>query len=323
MVRAAFAVMQRHPNLFVYLVGDENQIRPLKPTLPNITPNRYRILHAPQVVTMDDRPSQALRSKPDSSMSRALTMLAAGEADGMVSAGHTGALMAFARRSLNMCPTIAKPAISTVLPSAHGFTRMLDLGANVDCDSETLYQFGIMGAVLAKEVDGHDRPTIGLLNVGKENNKGSDRVRQAANLLAGCPYGQFVGFVEGQDIFCSPIDVVVCDGFVGNSVLKAAEGLSFYFAELVQKRLLKGVKGKILKYLLAPRLRKLRNEINPDRYNGASFVGFDKVVVKSHGHADEAAAAQAMEEALKQIHGDVPKRIWRHLEKIDGNEEDL
>jgi glycerol-3-phosphate acyltransferase PlsX len=320
LVRAACAVLQDRPDVYVYLVGNERHIRPVLQAIPNLPPSRYCIVHADDVVDMNDRPSVVLRQKRNSSLARAVDLLAQDRADGLVSGGHTGALMACAKVNLSLCPHIERPAITTVLPSSGGFTRVIDLGANIECHSEMLFQFGLMGGAIANAIDGHEMPRIGLLNVGAESGKGSDNVKRAAELLQSCPQLNYVGFVEGHDIFQGQVDVVVCDGFTGNAVLKAAEGLSMFFAELVQTRLLKGMKGSVLKWLLAPRLRKLRNEINPDRYNGASLAGLGKVVIKSHGHANLAASRQAIEEAVRQIENEVPQKVWQALETFSTGE---
>ncbi len=317
LIHAACDVLHRDPDLYLLLVGQQDRIEEVVLRFPELPQNRYHIVHADSIVEMDERPSSALRRKLDSSMSLALSMVAKGEADGCVSAGNTGALMALSKYWLKMYPGIDRPAISTVLPNEYGFTRVLDLGANMDCDSETLFHFGVMGSVMASAIDGINNPKVGLLNVGVEETKGNDQVKQAARLLQSASAINYCGFVEGDEIYTGDVDVVVCDGFVGNAVLKASEGLTHFFAQLIKEKLLAGTRGRILQWLIQPALKRIKDEINPERYNGACFSGLNKVVVKSHGSANITAMHFAIKEAIEQIRLDVPSKIWSALDNLE------
>ena len=270
------------------------------------------IHHAAQTVAMNDPPAQALRLKKDSSMRVAINLVKQGQADACVSAGNTGALMATARFVLKTLPGIERPAICTTIPSVHGHTHVLDLGANVDSKAEHLLQFAIMGSVLATAVDNIDAPRVGLLNIGEEDNKGNEQVRQAAVLLAGSDLN-YIGFVEGDSIFLADVDVVVCDGFVGNIALKTGEGVAklvhhFMLLEF-QRNLLTRLTGLIAR----PVLRACWRKIDPRRYNGASLLGLQGIVIKSHGGADVLAFANAIKIAMLEVEKAVPQRINRHL----------
>lgn len=229
MIHAACAVLQEDAHLYLLLVGQQNIIEEVLGLYPSLPSSRYKIVHTDEVVYMDDSPSSTLRRKLKSSMGLSLSLVASGDADGCVSAGNTGALMAMSKYWLKMYPGIDRPAISTVLPSEKGFTRMLDLGANMDCDSETLFHFGVMGSVMASAIGEIENPKVGLLNVGVEETKGNDQVKQAARLLQASAAINYCGFVEGDEIYTGDVDVVVCDGFVGNAVLKASEGITHFF----------------------------------------------------------------------------------------------
>jgi glycerol-3-phosphate acyltransferase PlsX len=270
------------------------------------------IRHASQTVAMNEPPAQALRLKKDSSMRVAIDLVKQGQADACVSAGNTGALMATARFVLKTLPGIDRPAICTTIPSVHGHTHVLDLGANVDSKAEHLLQFAVMGSVLATAVDNIDAPRVGLLNIGEEDIKGNEQVRQAAVLLAESDLN-YIGFVEGDGIFLADVDVVVCDGFVGNITLKTSEGvakLAHHFMLLeFQRNLLTRLAG----LLARPVLRAFWRKIDPRRYNGASLLGLQGIVIKSHGGADVLAFANAIKIAMLEVEKAVPQRINRHL----------
>ncbi len=326
-LEAALGVLKENPSAFFFFVGDETIITNVLARLPLPSPGseasvsaQYTIVHATDEISMQEKPSSAFRKKQTSSMGIALQLLANGKASGCVSSGNTAALVVLSRYYLTLFPDIERLAISTVLPSRQGFTRVLDLGASIDCDSQALYYFGIMGSVLAETVDKITAPTIGLLNIGTEEVKGNDQVKQASIMLQQLDELNYCGFVEGNDIYNGKIDVVVCDGFVGNAVLKASEGLTRYFAYLVNNRLLRGFRGKIMQWLLKPALKHLKDEINPDRYNGASFVGLEKVVVKSHGAANVKAVGFAIKEAMEQVRLDVPDKIKNALDRLFNKE---
>jgi len=268
-----------------------------------------RVQHATEVVAMDEAPAQAMRYKKDSSMRVAVNLVKAGEAHACVSAGNTGALMAISRFVLKTLPAIDRPAIATVLPNMRGgYTYVLDLGANVDCTPEQLMQFGVMGAMLVSAVEHNERPSVGLLNIGVEDIKGNDTVKQAAELLRASGLN-FHGNVEGDDIFKGTVDVVVCDGFVGNSVLKASEGVAKMIVAFLRQEFTRNPFRKLGALIVRPVLNALRARMDPGRYNGASLLGLRGVVIKSHGSADRYAFGQALRRAADEVRNDVVRRI--------------
>jgi glycerol-3-phosphate acyltransferase PlsX len=279
--------------------------------------DRLTVRHASQEVGMDEPPSKALRGKRDSSMRVALDLVKNGEADACVSAGNTGALMATARFVLKMLPLVDRPAIITAVPSIDGQTHMLDLGANVDCTAEHLFQFAVMGSELVTAVAGVESPRVGLLNIGEEEIKGNEQVKQAHELL-GASSLNYIGYVEGDDIYLGDVDLVVADGFVGNVALKASEGI----AKLVRHFLTLNFKRNLLTQLSGmaamPILKRFSQSIDPRRYNGASLLGLRGIVIKSHGGADLLAYENAIHIAEKEIHCNIPdriaKQVARHLE---------
>lgn len=277
---------------------------------------RLVIHHAPEVVLMSDRPSRALRKKQNSSMAVALQLVRDGVAGGCVSAGNTGALMLLGRSILGMCPGIDRPAITKRLPSPKGGCYVLDLGANVDSTAEHLYQFSLMGSILVEAMEGIDRPRVALINVGEEEIKGSEQVRLASRMLAECEGVNYVGYIEGGDLFNDVADVVVCDGFVGNVALKTGEGV----AKLLHQSLLKVFDGhwytRLLGKLMMPVFKRLLKSIDPSRYNGALFIGLQGVVVKSHGNADAKAFSCAIDQAVEEIDRKVPDMINNRLDEL-------
>jgi glycerol-3-phosphate acyltransferase PlsX len=262
---------------------------------------------------MDEPPVQALRFKKHSSMRIAVNLVKSGEAHACVSAGNTGALMAISRFVLKTLPGIDRPAIATVLPNVRGgYTTVLDLGANVDCTPEQLMQFGVMGAMLVAALEHNERPSVGLLNIGVEDIKGNDTVRQAGDLLRASGLN-FYGNVEGDDIFKGTTDVVVCDGFVGNSVLKASEGVAKMIVAFLRQEFSRNALRKLSALAAAPVLNALRERMDPGRYNGASLVGLRGIVVKSHGSADRYAFGQALKRAAEEVSNDVVARITHRM----------
>jgi glycerol-3-phosphate acyltransferase PlsX len=250
-----------------------------------------------------------MRFKKDSSMRVAVNLVKAGEANACVSAGNTGALMAISRFVLKTIPGIDRPAIATVLPNMKGgYTYVLDLGANVDCTAEQLMQFGIMGAMLVSAAEHKERPSVGLLNIGVEDIKGNETVKQAAELLKASGLN-FHGNVEGDDIYKGTTDVVVCDGFVGNSVLKASEGVAKMLLGFLKNEFTRNPWRKFVALLAMPVFNALRARMDPGRYNGASLLGLNGIVIKSHGGADVAAFRHALENALEEVQNNVPARI--------------
>jgi len=243
----------------------------------------------------------------------ALDLVKAGAADACVSAGNTGALMATSRFVLKMLPGIDRPAICTALPSASSHTWVLDLGANVDCEAKHLFQFALMGSVLASAVDGNDNPAVGLLNVGEEEIKGNDAVKRAAQLLAEGPMN-YAGFAEGDDIYMGNFDVIVCDGFVGNIALKTSEGVARMIATFIKQEFRRSLLTKLAAVIAMPVLKAFRSRIDPRLYNGASLLGLRGIVIKSHGGADALAFANAIKVAILEVRESVPERITARLQ---------
>lgn len=279
------------------------------------------IRHASQLVSMDESPGQALRVKKDSSMRVAINLVKQGEADACVSAGNTGALMATARFVLKTLPGIDRPAICTTLPTVRGQTRVLDLGANVDSKAEHLLQFAVMGSVLAM-VNGVERPRVGLLNIGEEDIKGNEQVKGAAHLLANSDLN-YVGFVEGDGIYLDDIDVVVCDGFVGNIALKSSEGVAKLVRHFMSQEFKRNPLTRLAGLIALPVLRAFSRRIDPRRYNGASLLGLQGTVVKSHGGADALAFANAIHVAMLEAEQVVPRRINTHLAALHAERQAL
>jgi len=274
---------------------------------------RLRVQHAAEVVAMDEPPVQALRFKKLSSMRVAVNLVKSGEAQACVSAGNTGALMAISRFVLKTLPGIDRPAIAAVLPNVRGgFTTVLDLGANVDCTPEQLTQFGLMGAMLVAATEHNERPSVGLLNIGIEDIKGNDTVKRAADLLRASGLN-FYGNVEGDDIFKGTTDVVVCDGFVGNSVLKASEGVAKMIVAFLKQEFSRNALRKLSALAAMPVLKAMKARMDPGRYNGASLLGLRGIVIKSHGSADAHAFGQALARAADEVRNDVVARITHRL----------
>jgi phosphate acyltransferase len=317
-VPAALDYLERDPETCLILVGREEVLHAAVP--PGRLGERLRIQPASQEVAMDELPSRALRTKKDSSMRVAIELVKQGQAGACVSAGNTGALMATARFLLKTLPSVDRPAIITAIPSMHGVTHVLDLGANVDCSAEHLFQFAVMGSELVSAVAGIARPKVGLLNIGQEEIKGNEQVKQAHELLVrSCLH--YVGYVEGDDIYLRDLDVVVCDGFVGNVALKTSEGV----AKMVGQRLKDGFRKNWIRRLAGlaalPVLREFKRTFDPRRYNGASLLGLRGIVIKSHGGADALAFENAIRIAKQEIFAGVPQRIAEqvaaHLDSTD------
>ena len=308
-VPAALDFLRETPEAHVILVGREEEIRPL---LPAADP-RCSIHDAREVVGMDEPPANALRTKKNSSMRVAINLVKDGEAAACVSAGNTGALMAISRFVLKMLPGVDRPAICTVLPTQYGHTHMLDLGANVDCEPEHLLQFGIMGATLVSAVEGKARPTVGLLNIGEEEIKGNETVKQAAELLRGSGLN-FVGNVEGDGIyFKGGADVIVCDGFVGNVALKVSEGLAQMLSTSLREEFGRNLLSKLAALVALPVLKKFKHRFDHRRYNGATLLGLKGIVIKSHGSADSFAFRHALQVGFMEARGGVLAEIEKHM----------
>ncbi|HUR40251.1 MAG TPA: phosphate acyltransferase PlsX [Verrucomicrobiae bacterium] len=307
-VKAARIALQEHPDLALVLVGDEPTLRAALKAERMDAESRLSLQHASEVVEMDELPSKALRNKKDSSMRVAIDVVKEGRAQACVSAGNTGALMATARFVLKMLPGIDRPAIITAIPSVDGHTYMLDLGANAECSAEQLFQFAVMGSTLVTAVNGIDRPRIGLLNIGAEEIKGNDVIKAAAELIKGAGLN-YVGFIEGDHVFLDPVDVVVCDGFVGNVALKTGEGVAKLITKFLKEEFSANFLHKLAAVAAYPALRNLGKRIDPRRYNGASFLGLNGIVIKSHGSADAIGFANAIKVGYEEVRKNVPARI--------------
>jgi glycerol-3-phosphate acyltransferase PlsX len=274
--------------------------------------SRLRVRHATQLVEMDESPASAVKRKKDSSMRVALDLVRSGDAQAAVSAGNTGALMATAHFVLRTLDGIDRPALVSVLPTMRGYTYMLDLGASPDCRPEHLLQFALMGSILVAAVEHRDRPTVGLLNIGAEAIKGNQIVKQAAELLRASELN-FVGNVEGDGVFRGEVDVVVCDGFVGNVALKTAEGIARMLGSFLREEFTRNPARKLAATLAWPALAAFRRRVDPGQYNGATLLGLRGVVVKSHGSADAHGFLKAIERAYEEVRGDVLERIATRL----------
>jgi glycerol-3-phosphate acyltransferase PlsX len=311
-VPAALEFQARMPDVELILVGLQEVIdRELKGARA-----RVRVRAVTEVVAMDEPPAQALRYKKDSSMRVAVDLVKSGEAHACVSAGNTGALMAISRFVLKTLPGIDRPAIATVLPNMRGsHTYVLDLGANVDCTAEHLLQFGIMGAMLVAAVEHKERPTVGLLNIGTEDIKGNEAVKQAAGLLRESGLN-FAGNVEGDDIYKGTVDVVVCDGFVGNVALKSSEGVAQMMSTVMREEFARNLFTRLAAVIALPVIRAFRHRLDHRRYNGASLLGLRGIVIKSHGSADVFAFGQAIERAVDEVRNSVPERIEKRMAQL-------
>ncbi len=311
-VPAALAAAREFPDVKFTLIGRKVDLE--REMGASSDGGNVACLFSGQVVEMSDHPREALRRKKDSSMRRALDLVKVREADACVSAGNTGALMAMAHFVLKMLPGVERPAIGSLIPSRGGHTYMLDLGANASCTPEQLRQFGVMGSVLAADLPGaHDRPRIGLLNIGEEEIKGNETVKAAHNLLSASGLN-YVGFVEGHDIFSDKVDVVVTDGFTGNVALKTMEGAARLIQETLREELTRSFWRRLGALAARPGLRAaLRTRLNPTRYNGATMVGLNGIVIKSHGGADLEGFQRAIEVAIQEARTGVPGKIAERL----------
>ncbi|MGN6389972.1 MAG: phosphate acyltransferase PlsX [Burkholderiaceae bacterium] len=312
-VAAALSFANREPDVELILVGIEEKIRAELTKLRAAAHPKLTVVHASDIVAMDDPVEVALRRKKDSSMRVAVGLVKDGVAQASVSAGNTGALMAVSRYVLKTMPGVDRPAICTILPNQKdGPTYMLDLGANVDCEAQHLRQFALMGSALVSAVEGKARPTVGLLNIGEEDIKGNDVVKRTAELLrADHANGllNFHGNVEGNDIYLGTTDIVVCDGFVGNVTLKASEGLGRYIKSVVSTEFRRGPVNMLGALIARGALKAISRRLNPSRYNGASLLGLRGLVFKSHGSADAYGFEWAIRRAHDAAKHDVLSRI--------------
>ena len=307
-VPAALHALQQDSLLSVLLVGDLDKITPL---LPKHSPLSDRILlrHSDISVAMGDSPRHVLRHQKGSSIHVAVQAVADGEAHACVSAGNTGALAVIGRYLLKMYPGVSRPAICSQLPVNGGECLMLDLGANLGCDANDLYQFALMGSAMAEVMQGKAFPRVGLLNVGEEELKGTDLVREAAAILAASDRICYRGFVEGSDIFSGQVDVIVCDGISGNTALKTSEGVVRFLFQQIRQGFQQTLYGRLVGILVLPVLRRIKRSLNPEQYNGAVLLGLQGVVVKSHGAAEVEGFYRAIVHAQHAVAADLCQRV--------------
>lgn len=314
-VPASIACLAEFPSLHLVLVGQSSLLEELIAGMPAVDRSRLKIENADEIIGMDERPAQALRSKPDSSMRVALELVRSGRANACVSAGNTGALMALSRYLLKTLPGIDRPAMISAIPSANGFCHLLDLGANVDCSAEHLYQFAVMGSV-AVEALGVLNPRVALLNVGTEDIKGNQQVKLAAAMLQQASGLNYIGYVEGDGLYRGKADVVVCDGFVGNVLLKSSEGLAAMIAERVETLFSESIGSRMVGGLALPFLKRLHKDLAPETHNGASLLGLQGIVIKSHGAADQDSFQSAIRLALVEVRENLPEKLHGRLEEL-------
>jgi glycerol-3-phosphate acyltransferase PlsX len=312
-ISASLNALKQNSALHILLVGDEPAIQSaLAESLYD--PTRLQICHSPDVVTMDEIPSKTLRDKKNSSMYRALELLRDGNVAGVVSAGNTGALVAMSCIILKRLPGVRRPAICAPVPARNGYTFMLDLGANITCDSAQLYQFALMGSALSKALDGRESPRLALLNVGAELIKGTSVVKDAAELISTDPRLNYVGFAEGNDIFSEQIDVMVCDGFVGNVALKVCEGTANFIRDQLKAKFKQSLYGKLAGLVVKPVLSGFQQDINPERYNGAVLLGLNGVVIKSHGGSGVESFEAAIHQAARAVRSELTQLIAAQID---------
>ena len=312
-VRAAAATLSRHSDIELILVGDEPMLRQLVTTIVG-NDNRLRIVHASEVVGMSEPPAESLRKKKDSSMRVAINLVKNGEAAACVSAGNTGALMATAKFVLKMLPGIDRPAIIGELPAKGGTVHMLDLGANTQATPEHLFQYAAMGSIVAADITGMERPRVALLNIGAEDTKGHDVVRHAAAMLKDSTLN-YVGFIEGSDLFSGKTDVIVTDGFTGNVSLKTIEGAVGLTVHHLKRAFTRNWITRLQAMLAGSVLRRLASQVDPRNYNGATLVGLNGIVIKSHGGADAHAFQHAIDTAIVETRSQLPEQIGRLVQE--------
>ena len=315
-VAAAKRILTQFHDIRLILVGDEAALSTELEKAGLSLSEKLSLKHASQSVDMDESPALALRNKKDSSMRVAINLVKSGDADACVSAGNTGALMATARFVLKTLPGIDRPAICSTLPAIQGHTHMLDLGANVGSDPDHLLQFAVMGSTLVQAMDNNPKPSIGLLNIGSEEIKGDATIKAAAKMIASHTELNYYGFVEGDDIFKGTVDIVVCDGFIGNVALKASEGVAKMMGHYIKEEFTRNLPSKLAGLVAKPVLNSFKARIDPREYNGASFLGLRGIVVKSHGGADDYSFAKAIQVAAIEAEQNVPGRISSQLEEF-------
>ena len=314
-VPASLRALQENPDLELVLVGDEQRMSPLLHDAEQATLSRFRVLHSDQSISDDDKPRNVLRSGRQSSMFLATELVKQGEVGAMVSAGNTGALLMVGRHLLKTLDGIQKPAIVATIPGARNQSYLLDVGANPECDRRQLFEFAVMGTVLAESLSGR-AATVGLLNIGSEEYKGTNEVQQAAKMLEECDALDYVGFVEANALFEGAADVVVCDGFVGNVTIKSSAGVANVVNKLLVEQLRESVLTRLSGYAPNSMLNRLLSQINPQRFNGASLLGLQGSIVKSHGNATSEGFFYAIQQAIREVENSVPQLIANRVTAI-------
>lgn len=324
-VPAALRALLAHEDLSLILVGDELQIKPLLEGASAIVKQRLEIIHTNVRVEDDCKPESVLRKSKDSSMFLSVNLVKEARADACVSAGNTGALLLAGRHLLKTIPSISKPAIIASIPlyAQQSHAYILDVGANVNNEANELYEFAIMGSILASSVDKIESPRVALLNVGQEEHKGTAQIRAAAKLLENTDSVNYVGYIEGNEIFGNKADVVVCDGFSGNIAIKTSAGVVQVIERLLKTQAANNFLSRLMMLAAAPMLSRLRKQINPTQFNGASVLGLQGIIVKSHGHAQVQAFYFAIEQALKEVTDCVPKLIAARMKELNSAADSL
>lgn len=318
-VPAALSALEKEKNVKLILVGQQDVLRRECEKHQVSESDRLIIHNATQIVDMDEPPAQALRGKKDSSMRVAINLVKAGDADACVSAGNTGALMATAHFVLKTLPGISRSAIAKFLPTVHGHVHILDLGANIECTAEQLLQFGVMGSILVSATENISNPSVGLLNIGEEEIKGNTVVKEAAELFRNSKLN-YQGFVEGDEIYTGTADVIVCDGFVGNIALKTSEGLAQMISLFLKQEFKRNLFTRLGALMSLPALRAFKKRVDHRCYNGASFIGLNGIVIKSHGGADVFSFSNAIHVAVAEAETQLPARISKELDLLLGTE---
>ena len=313
-VRAASATLDKYTSIELKIVGDQVELQDLVTQIIG-EDSRIQIVHASEVVQMSEPPVEALRKKKDSSMRVAINLVKDGSADACVSSGNTGALMATAKFVLKTLPGIDRPAFITELPAKGGSLHMLDLGANTHASADQLFQYAMMGSIVSSDITGIDRPRIALLNIGEEDIKGNDTIREAAALLKESTLN-YVGFIEGDDLFSGMADVVVTDGFTGNVALKTIEGAVGLVHHFLRRAFTRNWFSKLQAILASAVLKSLAEEMDSRNYNGATLVGLNGIVVKSHGGADSVAFQHAIDTAIVEVRKQLPQQIGSLLQEV-------
>jgi len=319
-IKACAQMLTEDPDLAITLVGDQDTIHTLMKAdrRARTSTERLCVQHCTDFIRMNDPPMRAMRKK-NSSMRVALNMVKAGKAQACVSAGNSGALMALSRYVSGTWEGVDRPALLTSMPTHGGSCYMLDLGANVECEAHHLYQFAIMGSALCTAVKHIKHPRIGLLNVGSEEMKGLPSIRGAAQLIQSSQQLNYIGFIEGHDVHHDRADVIVCDGFAGNIALKTSEGLAKLINEFLREEFSRNIYSRLAALIAWPVLRAMRRRVDPRRYNGATLLGLNHIVVKSHGHSDAIAFMSALQLAIAEARANIPQRIGDLISLSDIN----